>query len=224
MSSARRRAGFMRPCRAGLAPPGAPVRFPEAAGRGGSAEKDGCGRAFAARRRGARPCRVRLARPRGVRFVGVPVTGRRDRRHLGSRPGGRRRDRLFRGAARDTARLHPPARLGPVLHRREHKRLPNAPLRAAVLVRRPGIHRGRLLALDRERAGVPRRQPARDHHAEALRLVERPAGERPRRHFLDQLVEGEPGRMGLVCTGRLPRQRDLGDSSGRHDRPAPSRR
>ena len=35
--------------------------------------------------------------------------------------------------------------------------------------------------------------------------------ERARCHLLDQLVEGEPRRLGFVCTGRLSRQRGLGD-------------
>ena len=117
-----------------------------------------------------------------------------------------------------TARLHLPARLRSVLHRREHGRLPDPALRAALLVRRQGEHRDRLPALDRQRPCLQRRRPSRDDHPQALPLVRRRDGERPGRDLLDQLAEGEPRRLGLLCAGRLPRQRDLGDCAQRHDR------
>ena len=90
-------------------------RFPESGGRGGSAE-GGCGQRL---RPAARLGLVAFA-SLGLGACGSSASRSRRRRDARG-PGGRdRRDRLFRGAARDTARLHPPARVGPVLHRREH--------------------------------------------------------------------------------------------------------
>ena len=106
------------------------------------------------------------------------------------------------------AQVHLPVHTAGVLRHREPARVPGPDVPAAVLVRQRGPAGGRLRAEPGRAAGVGGGRPDRDHHAQALELVRRRAGQRRQRDVLDAPAGGEEDRVRRLRPRLLPGQPD----------------